>query len=201
MPRSNCVHATAAKMRLDGNLRCSFYPATEQLMHPKASERSVSSASTSGVENMPGDKHVCLCWCTGSLLSLCSPIQLPFLSFLPPRRRSMPRLYCMRMGGERVREGGRGRKARVCVWDSMSVVLCLSRASVSSPEGRSSWSTGPRQGLVALVLIPLSQNPLLTESLGFTQITSRTFYLIPNLCPSSLWNTICTEPVFLVRRT
>lgn len=76
----------------------------------------------------------------------------------------------------------------VCVCDSMSVVLCLSKASLSLPEERSCWFNWsqakpcrPCPHLLSLLSVELS--PALSISL--MHFINRTYYLIPNLCPSS----------------
>lgn len=143
------------------------YPATEQLIHHNVTESSVTSASTSAVENKPEDKHVCCCcWCCCcrctilelSLLSSCLPPSFPPL---PPWSYSRLLMHnstgwqgkCAKGHRKGEREGeweekvagseGEEREKLMCVCarvcDSMSVVLGLSRASVSSPEERSCW--------------------------------------------------------------
>lgn len=122
--------------------------------------------------------------------------------------------------GQRKRERENGRKTCVCVCDSMSVVLCLRRVSVSSPEERSCWFNWsqprpcrPCPHLSVSVCLSLSQNPFLTQprylpSVHFTHTYYKQDILLnPKslsvICcffvRSSLWITICTELAFVFK--
>lgn len=137
---------------------------------------------------------MCCCYML-ELSQLYSSSPPPLPSWASPRlfywvTRQMCKSY---RGTQKDRGDKRERKRKyvgvcVCVCDSMSVVLCLSKASLSLPEERSCWFNWsqakrcrPCPHLLSLLSVELS--PALSISL--MHFINRTYYLIPNLCPSS----------------